>query len=102
MATAQIEEKAFFIPPGATTIVIHVCDENKKTNKDFKCEKNLLITNMKYFDKYLSSAKNSSDLDISVHCDIGIFEWLMQYIHRKEPSIEIKNAVSILISSDFL
>ena len=26
----------------------------------------------------------------------------MKYIHRKEPSIEIKNAVSILISSDFL
>lgn len=22
-----------------TTIIIHVCDENKKLNKDFKCDK---------------------------------------------------------------
>ena len=71
-------------------------------NKDFKCDKNLLITNMKYFEKYLSDSKSLDDIDISVHCDINIFDWLMRYIHRKEPQIEIKNSVSILISSDFL
>lgn len=87
---------------GGTMIIIHVCDENKKTNKDFKCEKNLLVNNMKYFEKYLSDSKCLNDIDISVHCDIGIFDWLMRYIHKKEPHIEIKNAVSILISSDFL
>ena len=85
-----------------TQIIIHVCDENKKMNKDFKCDKNLLITNMKYFEKYLSDSKSLDDIDISVHCDINIFDWLMRYIHRKEPQIEIKNSVSILISSDFL
>tara|TARA_B110000285_G_C15113937_1_gene612887 strand:+ start:477 stop:872 length:396 start_codon:yes stop_codon:yes gene_type:complete len=85
-----------------TQIIIHVCDENKKMNKDFKCDKNLLITNMKYFEKYLSDSKSIDDIDISVHCDINIFDWLMRYIHRKEPVIEIKNSVSILISSDFL
>ena len=85
-----------------TMIIIHVCDENKKTNKDFKCDKNLLITNMKYFEKYLSESKSLDDIDISVHCDINIFDWLMRYIHKKEPVIEIKNAVSILISSEFL
>jgi hypothetical protein len=37
-----------------------------------------------------------------VHCDIAIFDWLMRYIHLKEPQIEVKNAVSVLISSDFL
>jgi hypothetical protein len=37
-----------------------------------------------------------------VHCDIAIFDWLMRYIHLKEPHIEVKNAVSVLISSDFL
>lgn len=57
---------------------------------------------MKYFEKYLSEAKNSNDIDISVHCDITIFDWLMRYIHSMEPQIEVKNAVSILISSDFL
>lgn len=85
-----------------TTIIIHVCDENKKLNKDFKCDKQLLITNMKYFEKYLSDSKSADDIDISVHCDINIFDWLMRYIHRKEPTIEVKNSVSILISSDFL
>lgn len=58
---------------------------------------------MKYFEKYISKeCKSLDDLDISVHCDIGIFDWLMRYIHKKEPVIEIKNSVSILISSDFL
>lgn len=71
-------------------------------NKDFKCDKNLLIANMKYFEKYLSDSKTLDDIDISVHCDINIFDWLMKYIHRKEPQIEVKNSVSILISSDFL
>lgn len=57
---------------------------------------------MKYFEKYLSDSKSADDIDISVHCDINIFDWLMRYIHRKEPKIEVKNSVSILISSDFL
>lgn len=83
-------------------IIIHVCDENKKMNKDFKCDRTLLLNNMKYFEKYLSDSKNLDDIDISVHCDINIFDWLMKYVHKKEPKLEIKNSVSILISSDFL
>eukprot|EP00347_Sterkiella_histriomuscorum_P014204 403361772 len=83
-------------------IVIHVCDENKKMNKDFKCDRILLLNNMKYFEKYLADSKNLDDIDISVHCDINIFDWLMKYVHKKEPKLEIKNSVSILISSDFL
>lgn len=57
---------------------------------------------MKYFEKYLQDSKNLEDIDISVHCDINIFDWLMRYIHRKDPKLEVKNAISILISSDFL
>ncbi len=57
---------------------------------------------MKYFEKYLCDNKNIEDIDISVHCDINIFDWLMRYIHKKDPQLEIKNAISILISSDFL
>lgn len=83
-------------------IVIHVCDENKKMNKDFRCDRTLLLHNMKYFEKYLADSKNLDDIDISVHCDINIFDWLMRYVHKKEPKLEIKNSISILISSDFL
>ena len=37
---------------------------------------------MKYFEAH---AKDSyqDDLDISVHCDVAIFEWLMRYIKNK-------------------
>ena len=82
--------------------MIHVCDESKKKNQDFKCDRTILIANMKYFEKYLSDSKNAEDIDISVHCDINIFDWLMRYIHKKEPKLEVKNSISILISSDFL
>jgi len=57
---------------------------------------------MKYFEKYLPESKNLDDIDISVHCDINIFDWLMQYVHDKEPIIDVKNSISILISSEFL
>lgn len=96
--------------------MIHVFDENRKVNKDFSCEKDLLVTHMKYFDKYLTEATSVDDIDISVHCDIKIFEWLMKYLKQKEsdqpspldansgpgPTLDIKNVISILISSDFL
>ena len=52
---------------------------------------------MKYFEKYLGDSKSANDIDISVHCDIGIFDWLIRYIHKKEPQIEVKNAVRIPI-----
>lgn len=71
-------------------------------NKDFRCDRVLLLQNMKYFEKYLHDSKSIDDIDISVHCDINIFDWLMRYIHKKEPKLEVKNSISILISSDFL
>jgi Domain of unknown function (DUF3342) len=84
-------------------IVIHVFDENRKMNKDFKCEKNLLLSQMKYFEQYLQDAQSLDDIDISVHCDIKIFEWLMRYLKdNQEPKLDLKNVISILISSDFL
>ena len=79
-------------------------DENRKLNKDFECEKELLVDSMKYFEKYLRSSTSLDDIDISVHCDVKIFEWLMKYIKATidRPPIEVKNVISILISSEFL
>ncbi|CAK4075534.1 unnamed protein product [Aphanomyces euteiches] len=89
------------------TIVIHVCDEVRKVNKDFVCNKTLLLDNMKYFKAYLNDASAHEDIDISVHCDVSIFEWLFRYIHADESNVSdstlgIENVTSILISSDFL
>ena len=35
---------------------------------------------MKYFESALKNMTDSDDFDISVHCDIKIFEWLMRYL----------------------
>ena len=73
---------------------------------------------MRYFSEYLSSETHLwNEVDISVHCDITVFEWLMRYAKRgllegprgeildtplEPPTLEPANVVSILISSDFL
>lgn len=119
---------------GSDSTVIHVIDENKKKQKDFKCSLPILLKHMKYFEKHLKSSESTDDIDISVHCDVLIFEWLLNYIEnderkdkanenikfydvvtkegdhfkivatnkRKKPVFEIGNAISILISSDYL
>jgi hypothetical protein len=94
-------------PSTTSIIVIHVCDETKQIKKDFTCPRDLLLKEMKYFTNNLnlngapssitggsSSTISSSSLykrldemDISVHCDVNIFDWLMRYVKRnlKEP-----------------
>jgi hypothetical protein len=86
-------------------VIIHVCDENQQISKDFCCKRDILVKHMKYFEKFLAENENGyDDIDISVHCDVEIFEWLMTYIHEpdKPPKIEKSIIVSILISSEFL
>ena len=57
---------------------------------------------MKYFEKHLKMTDSAEDIDISVHCDIKIFEWLMSYLTESGPRLEISNVIPILISADFL
>ena len=52
--------------------------------KSFKCQRHLLMRYMKYFEKYLTEVTQVEDIDISVHCDIKIFEWLISYIQQRE------------------
>ncbi|XP_057294274.1 SANT and BTB domain regulator of class switch recombination-like isoform X2 [Hydractinia symbiolongicarpus] len=78
-----------------------------KVKKDFTCPRDLLLGEMKYFQDYLSAdTEKWEDVDISVHCDIKIFDWLIRYVKRDKeedlPELDAQNAVSILISSDFL
>nr|XP_015218330.1 PREDICTED: uncharacterized protein KIAA1841 homolog [Lepisosteus oculatus]XP_015218331.1 PREDICTED: uncharacterized protein KIAA1841 homolog [Lepisosteus oculatus]XP_015218332.1 PREDICTED: uncharacterized protein KIAA1841 homolog [Lepisosteus oculatus]XP_015218333.1 PREDICTED: uncharacterized protein KIAA1841 homolog [Lepisosteus oculatus] len=92
-------------------MVIHVCDEAKNLKQDFVCPRDLLINEMKYFAEYLSvDAQRWEEVDISVHCDVQIFDWLMNYVKRNgessenndKPRLEPSNVISILISSEFL
>jgi hypothetical protein len=85
-------------------IAINVCDDQRRISRDFYCSRALLLAHMLYFKTYLSSARRSEDIDISVHCDVHIFEWLMEYIHQPEapPQLDPPSVVSILISANFL
>lgn len=97
-------------------IVIHVCDEAKRLKQDFACPRELLVSEMKYFSYNLNdslakssgsgahahssishaalSKKSLDEIDISVHCDINIFDWLMRYVKRNHPYLNEKNIAS--------
>lgn len=84
-------------------ITIHVYDDAKKVNRDFACPKQVLVQKMKYFESHLEKCETPDDLDISVHCDVDIFDWLVRYmLDRDRPKLQLENVISILISSDFL
>ncbi|XP_077585498.1 SANT and BTB domain regulator of class switch recombination [Stigmatopora nigra] len=88
-------------------MVIHVCDETKNLKQDFTCPRDLLIKEMRYFAEYLTmDSQRWEEVDISVHCDVQIFDWLMNYVRRNsakdKPRLEPSNVISILISSEFL
>lgn len=70
-------------------MVIHVCDEAKNLKEDFVCPRDLLISEMKYFAEYLSvDAQRWEEVDISVHCDVHIFDWLIRYVKRNSTDSE--------------
>ena len=93
-ATSSTSSSTF---SGSNLITIHVNDEIKNIKRDFTCPKDLLLSEMKYFNQSikLSSSESSSllnkrnldDIDISVHCDINIFDWLMRYVKRNHPHL---------------
>ena len=69
--------------PLSRTVTIHVCDDSRNAKKDFTCPQDLLLDQMGYF-RDITSGQSLDDVDISVHCDITIFEWLMAWIKRGE------------------
>lgn len=61
-----------------------------------------MLNEMKYFEKHLKVTDSAEDIDISVHCDIKIFEWLINYLNNLKPKLEVNTVIPILISADFL
>ena len=53
--------------------------------RDFFCQRALLLRQMTYFTAYLQTRASDPTVEIDVHCDIEVFEWLMSYISRKRP-----------------
>ncbi|XP_058507014.1 SANT and BTB domain regulator of class switch recombination isoform X2 [Solea solea] len=107
----SLEEEERPQKPRDPNMVIHVCDETKNLKQDFTCPRDLLVKEMRYFAEYLSvDPQRWEEVDISVHCDVQIFDWLMNYVRRNsvternkdKPRLEPSNVISILISSEFL
>ncbi|KAG6443089.1 hypothetical protein O3G_MSEX002666 [Manduca sexta] len=88
-------------------VEIHVCDEVKGMKKDFRCPQKLLVSKMGYFAD-VTAGQRLEDMDISVHCDIQIFDWLMRWVKRDSilvadwPLLDPHNVVPILVSASFL
>jgi hypothetical protein len=66
-------------------IVIHINDEARSVKKDFTCDRTVLLTHMKYFQSYVKAEEaeggaGQPEIDISVHCDVNIFEFLVKYV----------------------
>lgn len=88
-------------------MVIHVCDEVKGVSRDFTCPQKLLVAKMGYFAD-VTAGQRLEDMDISVHCDLQIFEWLIRWVKRESTSqetwcsLDSTNVVPILVSASFL
>ena len=82
-----------------------MCDETRGTKKDFTCPQGLLLEKMVYF-RDITLGQQLDDVDISVHCDVKIFDWLMCWTKHSDPaerpSLESASVISILVSASFL
>lgn len=89
---------------GKGDTVIHVIDDLRQIRKDFFCKQSQLLEHMKYFEACLAGVSPDDEVEISVHCDIKVFEWLSEYMDgsREVSTLDTKDVVSILISADFL
>ena len=53
-------------------------DDISNVTRSFHCPQNILISKMKYFRDI-----SLEEVDISVHCDINIFAWIMDWVKQK-------------------
>jgi len=72
-------------------IMIHVIDDSKDQKRDFTFSRGMLVKYMKYFEKCLEKISEKDEIDISIHCDVVIFEWLLNYIYAIEECSKTKN-----------
>ena len=84
-------------------VIITVIDTSHKAKKAYSCKRDLLLTSMRYFQSILGDQEQPG-IDLSIHCDISIFEWLLNYTLNPSanPVLNVQDVLSILISSEFL
>eukprot|EP01105_Mastigella_eilhardi_P028429 TRINITY_DN935_c0_g1_i2.p1 TRINITY_DN935_c0_g1~~TRINITY_DN935_c0_g1_i2.p1 ORF type:complete len:468 (+),score=124.08 TRINITY_DN935_c0_g1_i2:1379-2782(+) len=84
-------------------IVIHVVDKSTGQLRDFRCDRDVLCQSTTYFRELLAQHEV---VDVTVHCNVTIFAWLVQYIHAcapaQRPTLDVKNVITVLISAEYL
>jgi len=78
------------------SIMIHVIDDSKNEKRDFTFSRSLLVKYMKYFDRCLKKISDNDEIDISIHCDAAIFEWLLNYIFAMEEYEKKQNDTDLM------
>ena len=93
---------------------INVVDNFKCQKQAFSVSRSLLTKHMAYFNKVLADYAPHDKINITIHCDVGVFSWLLDYIFELEaakitnsdlvtkPYIENRTVVPLLISAEFL
>ena len=64
-----------------------------------------LLGQMRYFRRHLASdveTRPGASAELSVHCDIPTFEWLVDHVEGRDPRVTTRNCVALMISGDFL
>ena len=84
-------------------ILVRVIDHNRCISKDFICNRERVIKRMPYFDRFYKNRLSLDELDIVVHCDVKIFDILVNYLDADvEPRLDFNSAVPVMISANFL
>lgn len=88
-------------------------DSKFDNQQDFIVNKELLVDNMKYFERYIKKEvkdinkrlKVLDELDITVQCSPNIFKWILDYLNKDEenkPKLTPSEVIPVLISADSL
>ena len=63
---------------------ITVIDNGRSQKKMFFVSRSLLLQHMKYFENVLADYAKNDKINITIHCDIGVFSWLLDYMTALE------------------
>ncbi|KAK4296719.1 hypothetical protein Pmani_030797 [Petrolisthes manimaculis] len=89
------------VPDRSPAIVIHVCDEARGLRQDFTCPRDLLIHHIGYFAD-VTAGQRLEDVDISVHCDVTIFEWLLQWVKQGQTEDHVPPVLDVAPGGEVL